>query len=296
VAFYDHLVLFIGVDLAWNEAKPKETGLVVLEESGRVRAADWRLGIAAVADWIEEHAEDETLVFIDAPLVVTNPAGTQRTCEWHVGKCYGSAKVSANSTHIGQERLGGVTLRKELERRGFRYDDGLDGPPKEGRVVSECYPYTTIVGSAELDYNVRPRYKRRPKEMSVREFRPIRARECDELIRRVAGLAAAVPPLDLRSHEHTRLLLDVPSPVKDATAYKHREDLLDAALAAWTAALWWNKGLDGCQVLGDEPDVERPAATIIAPAKPEQLIAQRVTAAAVRERDARLAARAAARA
>jgi predicted RNase H-like nuclease len=119
VAFYDRLVLFFGVDLAWNEAKPKETGLVVLDESGRVRAADWRLGIAAAADWIEEHAEDETLVFIDAPLVVTNPAGTQRTCEWHVGKCYGSAKVSANSTHIEKERLGGVTLRKELERSAF---------------------------------------------------------------------------------------------------------------------------------------------------------------------------------
>jgi len=43
-------------------------------------------------------------------------------------------------------------------------------------------------------------------------------------------------------------------------------------------------GTRGCQMLGDEPDVERPAATIIAPAKPEQLIAQRVTAAAVRER------------
>jgi len=295
VAFYDRLVLFIGVDLAWKEAKPKETGLVVLEETGLVRAADWRLGIAAAADWVEEHAEDETLVFIDAPLVVTNPAGTQRLCEWHAGKCYGRAKVSANSTNQATAQLGGVALRRELERRGFRYDDGLDGPPKEGRVISECYPYT-IVGSAELGYNERPRYKRRPTKMSVREFRPIRARECDELIRRVAGLAAAAPPLDLRSHEHTRLLLDVPSPVKDATAYKLREDLLDATLAAWTAALWWSKGLDGCQVLGDEQDVERPAATIIAPAKPEQRIAERVTADAVRERDARLAARADARA
>jgi predicted RNase H-like nuclease len=289
-------VLFIGVDLAWKEAEPKQTGLVALEESGRIRTADWRLGIDAVAHWVEEQAEADTLVFVDAPLVVTNPAGTQRLCEWHAGKCYGRAKVSANSTNLATAQLGGVALRRELERRGFRYDDGLDGPPIAGRVVSECYPHTTIVGSAELGYDERPRYKRRPTKMSVKEFRPIRARECDELIRRVAGLAAAAPPLDLRSHQHTRLLLDVPSPVKDATAYKHREDLLDASLAAWTAALWWSKGLDGCQVLGDEPDVERPAATIITPAKPEQRIAERVTADAVRERAARLAARAAAHA
>src|SRR5207248_1336153 len=47
---------------------------------------------------------------------------------------------------------------------------------------------------------------------------------CDELIRRVAALAQADPPLDLRSHEPTRKLLDEPSPLDNA-AYKHREDL-----------------------------------------------------------------------
>jgi predicted RNase H-like nuclease len=32
--------------------------------------------------------------------------------------------------------------------------------------------------------------------------------------------------------------------------YKHREDLIDACLAAWTAALWVTAGPDRVQILG----------------------------------------------
>jgi predicted RNase H-like nuclease len=88
----------------------------------------------------------------------------------------------------------------------------------------------------------------------------------------VAALADADPPLDLRSHETTGKLLEEASPL-DIAAYKHREDLLDAALCAWTAALWHRHGFERCQVLGAAPGVVRPAATIIAPARPEQRIA-----------------------
>lgn len=95
--------------------------------------------------WICEHAVDDTLVFIDAPLIVQNPTG-QRLCETHVGQRYWRGSVYANSTNMGSRRLGGVALLAALVDEGFRYDDGIDGPPSSGRVVSECYPYTTIVG------------------------------------------------------------------------------------------------------------------------------------------------------
>ena len=55
------------------------------------------------------------------------------------------------------------------------------------------------------------------------------------------------------------------SPLKDAD-YKHREDLLDATLCAWTAALWAGWGEARCQVLGlDEPPRDGMRAAIIAP-------------------------------
>jgi len=110
-------------------------------------------------------------VFVDAPLIVTNE-DKQRLCEKHVGQRYWKAKVSANSTNINSRHLGGVALRKALQQAGFVYDDGLDGPPQSGRVVSECFPYTTIVGYEPFGYDERPRYKRAPKKMRTAEFKP----------------------------------------------------------------------------------------------------------------------------
>ena len=92
----------------------------------------------------------------------------------------------------------------------------------------------------------------------------------DELVRRLSQLAIADPPLRLATHPVTQRLIEEPSPIDDA-AYKHREDLIDAVLCAWTAAFWARHGLGRCQVLGPTATAEgRPAATIIVPARPEQ--------------------------
>jgi predicted RNase H-like nuclease len=63
----------------------------------------------------------------------------------------------------------------------------------------------------------------------------------------------------------------VPSPL-DHSRFKHREDLIDALLCAWTAAYWHRHGLARCQVLGmsDAVSPSGPLATIIAPAADDQ--------------------------
>ena len=101
----------------------------------------------------------------------------------------------------------------------------------------------------------RPRYKRKPRGMSSTDFRTLGNAECDELIRRVARLKEADPPLDLRTHPETRRLVTEKSPSTQKD-YKHREDLLDAALCAWTAALWSRWGADGSR---DHEDGARKA-------------------------------------
>jgi predicted RNase H-like nuclease len=84
------------------------------------------------------------------------------------------------------------------------------------------------------------------------------------------GPSGADPPLRLDSHPVTRQLAAEPSPLTDA-AYKHREDLIDALLCAWTAALWSRHGTDRCQILSPPPKgATEPTATIIAPARPKQ--------------------------
>src|SRR5436305_1815613 len=78
-------------------------------------------------------------------------------------------------------------------------------PARWGRTISECYPYTTLVGTTELGYELeRPRYKRKPKRMPAAEWNPLRCAACDDLVLRLATLATADPPLDVRSHPQTR--------------------------------------------------------------------------------------------
>jgi predicted RNase H-like nuclease len=266
---------FLGIDLAWGEgskAKPaNDSGVVALDPSGEVVDAGWTSGLTPTQAWIEKFAQADTLLFIDAPLIVDNPAG-QRLCETQVGRCYGRWNVSANTTNLRSSRLAGVHLRQRLEASGWRYDDGRSGPPTAARVMSECYPYTTLVGAGELGYLLeRPRYKRKPKRVPLAEFRPLRAAACDELIVRFAALRSADPPLDLASHQETRALIEQSSPQAEV-AYKRREDLIDAVICAWTAAAWFRFGFERCQVLGLVAGHADPQATIIAPCRPEQRI------------------------
>jgi predicted RNase H-like nuclease len=79
-------------------------------------------------------------------------------------------------------------------------------------------------------------------------------------------------PIDLSSHPGTSALVEQRS-LSSSVAYKQREDLLDAAICVWTAALWHRYGMDRCQVLGVPADGPGgPVASIIAPARPEQRV------------------------
>ncbi len=107
--------------------------------------------------------------------------------------------------------------------------------------------------------------------MKAADAWPLRTSACDELIRRVAALIDNDVPIDLLSHPETAALVEDPSLAVAAT-YKKREDLLDAAICAWTAALWHRFGEQRCQVLGVDSATPaiRPIASIIAPARLEQ--------------------------
>ena len=264
--------LFLGIDLAWGNVN--ETGVVALTPAGIVVDAGWTRGLEETVEWIEKHRMMSTdiLCFVDAPLVVNNPPSSQRACESEVGQNFSRQwKISANSTNTSSPRLGGVQLRMALAS-SWAYSDGTAGRTTHGAVLMECYPYTTIVGVPEFGYETtKPLYKRKPKgkstAMSSADFRLKRATECDELIGRLQNLRD--PPIDLRTHEALRALVDEPSPLNDK-AYKHREDLLDAAIAAWTASYWYRWGEERCLVLGRR-DTNLSSmglrATIIAPAR-----------------------------
>ena len=266
---------FLGVDLAWAEgtaAKPaNESGLACIDETGRVIEAGWARGIDEVVDWIQRLGEPGAVLAIDAPLVVNNPTG-MRECERETASRYGRWHVAANASNQALPHLGGVTLRGRLEQLGWAYTDGLDPIGAQMPSFLECYPYTTLVGAPEFGYDdKRPRYKRMGSALPILERRAARALVCDDLIERMWRLHAASPPLDLATHEASDSLVTEPTPLADA-AYKHREDLIDALLCAWTASLWHRYGTARSQILGaaDPLVVDGRRGTIIAPARPEQ--------------------------
>jgi predicted RNase H-like nuclease len=270
-------ICFLGVDLAWREGNgnllANETGVAVIDALGQIVDADWKRGVKQTIDWADTASGDsDAVMFVDAPLVVRNEKG-QRRCETQVGQRYGRWKVSANTTNVHSPRLAGVQFLNLAGLSPWLYSDGRDGPPRGGRFMSETYPYATLVGAAELCYDTeRPRYKRKPPRTPAAQWRTERAANCDTLITRLGQLANADPPLLLHSHPVTRELAEQPSPISDA-AYKHREDLIDALLCAWTASLWARHGFTRCQVLG-LPDnaTDDPAATMIVPARAEQRV------------------------
>lgn len=268
---------YIGIDLAWGEGsdirRANESGLAIIDETGRVIEADWARGIDAVSNWVVGAAEPGAVIAIDAPLVIPNSSG-MRLAERQVGMGYGRWKVAANASNAQMGWQGGVALRSRLEAAGFVYTSGVSAVDAGGRTFFECYPYTTIVGMTELGFDdERPRYKRLDKSMPVADGRRQRARACDDLIERMSQLILADPPLDIASHPVIRQLVESQSPIEDVP-YKHREDVLDAVLCAWTAAIWHRHGQSRTQILGEDdlPDAEGRVATIVAPARPEQRV------------------------
>lgn len=268
---------FLGVDLAWGEGgdarAANESGLVCIDDTGVVLDAGWATGIDDVADWIIANTGPGDVVAIDAPLVVHNAKGA-RACERQVGQLYKRWKFSAHSSNLSRPALGGVTLRKRLEAAGLEYADGVRSHLPDAIVFFECYPHTTIVGAVELGYDdARPPYKKLSTDTSVPilERRARRAAACDELVERITRLEHADPPLQLGTHEVTRELVAEPAPLVEAQ-HKHREDLIDAVLAAWTAGVWSRHGTGRCVVLGsaDVPDSKGRIPTLIAIAREDQ--------------------------
>ena len=263
----------LGVDLAWGEgasAGTNETGVVAVDRPARILDAGWAAASTRPRrGWRpgrRRHDRDGR-----RPARRLQP---DRAC----GRASGGRTALRPLEGLGQRlqpRPSGAGRRRSLPALaadGWRCADGRDGPPHAGRWLYEVFLYTTLVGAAELGYDAeRPVYKRRPRLLTPAAFRRSGLPTRDELVRRLDGLRHADPPIDLRSHPATAALRDEPTPLADR-AVKHREDLIDAVLCAWTGLLWLRHGLARCQVLGgdDVPGPDGSVATILAPARPSQ--------------------------
>ena len=107
---------FVGIDLAWGGRRP--SGLAVLDPHGMVVAEGWATSEDELARFLNEHDPGGAVVALDAPLVVSNPAGTRRGSEGELQRRYG--RVGAGPYPTNLSLLGGRVRAMELVRRSGR--------------------------------------------------------------------------------------------------------------------------------------------------------------------------------
>ncbi|WP_028660106.1 DUF429 domain-containing protein [Nocardioides insulae] len=173
---------FAGVDLAWGERRP--TGLAVLDEHGRlvhVSAATTDEEIVAV---LAPYLEEEGLVAIDAPLIVTNATGN-RPAEALLNQDFARFDAGAHPTNTGRPEFRDKPRGARIAARL-----GLDLNPRSRRPrrAIEVYPHPATVALFRLGRTLK--YKNKP----GRDLEQLRA-ELVVLLGLLEGLSTAEPPL-----------------------------------------------------------------------------------------------------
>ena len=113
---------FIGVDLAWKSRNP--TGIAIMEgdRSGAELTIVATLEAeASVLDFLRNYSTANTIVAIDAPLIITNELG-QRACETEVGRRYGKRDAYCHSSNLTlYSNAASVALTSALLADGYAH-------------------------------------------------------------------------------------------------------------------------------------------------------------------------------
>jgi predicted RNase H-like nuclease len=241
---------FVGIDLAWGGRRP--SGLAVLDPEGTVVAEGWATTDEELLGFLAAHDRDGAVLALDAPLVVTNPAGTRRGCEAELQRRYGQLGAGPYPANLGL--LGGRVRAMELvERSGRPYVTVPRDPgQRAGWWAVEVFPAPALVELGALERAVR--YKKGP---------PAERRAGLAAVAEVLGrLAGADPPLRLDPAGMLARELGRLAQLRGA-GLKAAEDLADAHVCAYVGLWWWARGPAATLVAGDDATgsilVPRPA-------------------------------------
>ncbi|NYI81037.1 DUF429 domain-containing protein [Nocardioides panzhihuensis] len=227
---------FLGVDLAWGVRRP--TGLAVLDEEGRlVHVAAVKTDDEIVAA-LEPYVDNDCLVAIDAPLIVTNPSGN-RPAEAALNKDFARFDAGAHPSNTSKpefrEQPRGARIAARL---------GLDMNPRSNRRrrAIEVYPHPATVALFRLGRTLKYKHK------SGRDVDQLRA-ELLMLLGLLEGLTSADPPLLLDNPSWHALRTAAESAVRKSEL-RVVEDQVDAVLCAYIA-LFATRAPDRTTTYGD---------------------------------------------
>ncbi len=223
---------FLGIDFGWEG---KASGLACLEWTGSwLRLSDLQLEteLADILKWVDRHASEDTVIGVDAPLVIPNESGMRevdKMAHSKFGKYHAGSYPASRERNYWKRTTG---ISRELANRGFAHGDRMR-PRASGRFQIEVHPHAAIVQLHELDRIVK--YKRG----SVAERRAELGRLRSLML---SGFPKFTPVLALN---------DLPQIPSTGTEIKALEDQLDSITCAYVAAHWWYWGRERNEVLGD---------------------------------------------
>ena len=236
-------VTFIGVDLAWRR-EPTHARIVVLRGNAEgARLIFCSNGVASLEDAAEvvaRHATANTVVAIDAPLIIANRRG-RRPCEREVGDRFGRFHVARRTSNLVRHPDPvGARFVELLEWEGFAHDPRLDEAKlRAGRWLFEVYPHPAQVVLFELERI--SKYKTRRLEEKRSGVR--------ELQRHLRSLLHATPRLEPSAEIEQLLGRDV-EPLRGRDI-AHYEDSLDALFCSYLALHYWRWGGERNEMVGD---------------------------------------------
>ncbi|MGH3507583.1 MAG: DUF429 domain-containing protein [Nocardioidaceae bacterium] len=213
---------FVGLDLAWGERN--RTGLAAIDEAGRLLEVTDRRTDDEIVAWLNRHNTGPCLVAIDAPLIVTNPAG-RRPCEAQLSTVFGKYDAGAHPSNTAKPWFAGGTRGARLASRL-----GLDIDPTSTRArrAIEVYPHPATVVLFELDKTIKYKHKR---GRSLVDLQAASAR----LMTLIESLETAEPPLHVIASTGWQAIADAVSASTRKSQLRAVEDRIDAVLCAYIA-------------------------------------------------------------
>ena len=226
---------FLGIDFGW-QGRP--SGLACLEWTGSwLRLHDLRVecDLSAILTWVDEQSEKDTVIGVDAPIVIPNESGMRiadRLAHSKYGRYHAGAYPASRARDYWRRTTG---FSRDLRKRGFQHGDAMHARA-EGRFQIEVHPHAATVQLHELDRIVK--YKRGRLAERILELGRLRY-----------FMLERFPQLTPRL-----ILSHLPEIPKTGPALKAVEDQLDAVTCAYVAAHWWYWGLERNDVLGNSQE------------------------------------------
>jgi predicted RNase H-like nuclease/cytidine deaminase len=230
---------FIGIDLAWKSQR-NPTGAAVLR--GDRAGADLEMLAtlypdSSVSEFVSDYATADTVVAIDAPLIIANETG-QRSCETAIGRRYGSRDASCHTSNLTLYRdASSVALTSALLAEGFVHVDPTGAP--EGRIIAEVFLHAAMVALWNL-----------PKTIKYKKGSIDERRVGLEVLRtHLRQLKIAEPPLLRSGALADELAVDLDR--LSGNNLKNYEDRLDALFCAYLAFYFWYWNWERNELFGD---------------------------------------------